>query len=76
MTLAEMQRTLIERLSEPLLTTGEIAEVMGVPLTTVLKWICRGELAALCYRLDGPQDTYRIRPSALLEAVERSDDGD
>lgn len=73
MTLADMHTALIQRIAEPLLTTGEVAEVMGVTQIAVLKWIYCGKLCALRYALDGPQDTYRIRESALLEAVERGD---
>jgi len=65
-------REMVKRIDrERIYTTGEIAELLGVAPTTVRFWIKKGWLDAV--RIGG---RYKIEGSALLEFIEKGQEGE
>ncbi len=52
------------------LTTGQVAELLGVSRSTVTRWIRDGRLAATAIHV-GARPTYRVREADLRAFVRR-----
>lgn len=56
--------------SKKVFTTGDVAEICGVTLRTVINWIRQGKLKA--YRLPGARGDNRVEKQVLLEFLRRN----
>lgn len=56
--------------SKNVFTTGDVAEICGVTLRTVINWIRQGKLKA--YRLPGARGDNRVEKQVLLEFLRRN----
>lgn len=57
-------------MSEPLMTTDEIARALGITRQTVTRWIRQGKLAAITIRV-GSRPVYRVTRPAFRAFLRR-----